>query len=237
MMLPVAPLLIFRPGNKYVALPTVSFHITAQLLKLLCLSSFCLCVRVWGVFNMTISLWDPMYSQTVPSASRSLLFLLCVFICAWAFMPYRYCSVRHFAADTINHWSMHADTQTVYTSPPGEINKFTSVEEITKTLRQPLRHQLWSTFFWNVENQASEWNVPAWFSFLFICGEICRTGLIENTPLSHSEMVRTVHSRWQTKRFLSAPPKGSSEAQTLLLIWNRETVFCVGVNVWNFVLD
>ena len=49
---------IFKLGDKYDAVPPVSFHITAQLIKLVCLSAFSLCV---GIFSMTISLRDQMY--------------------------------------------------------------------------------------------------------------------------------------------------------------------------------
>lgn len=53
------------------------------------------------------------------------------------------------------------------TSPPREMNKISSVEKMTKALRQSLRNQLWSPFSWKPSKCLK-------CSFLFHCGEICR---------------------------------------------------------------
>lgn len=74
------------------------------------------------------------------------------------------------------------------------------MEKVTKNLKELLGNQLWSPFFKKTKQtypktyrisikEASE--LFHWHSFLFVCGEICGTGLIEDVLLSHSKIVHT----------------------------------------------
>ena len=221
MMLPVALLL-----GKINAL---SSHITAQLIKLLRLSSFYLCVR--ALLSMTIGPRDQLCSQTnfclcCWTVPRVVVVIVCAHLCVSLYALQILLCQTFCAADTVNHWSIRADTQTSLmcvhqTSPPGEINKF-----------PPRRWEISSDHLsyeksWRID-QVSE--MFCWGFFSFVWDRINW----EHTSVTFKGSSHFVHSRWRMKgsclRRVS-PPEGRSQEQTLLLIPNREEL---SVLVWMF---
>lgn len=168
--------------------------------------------------------------QTVPSVSPSLLSSPCALVCARAFKPYRYCSVRHFVADTINHWSIHADTQP-------DVHSRSEAARGNKQvfLRAGNDKDALITFLMRKQTSRSR------ASFLFVFEEICRTGLIENTHFCRVQQRLTLCIRDDRRKVSVAkteppPPKAYqkhkqsfwSETEKSCLCWCDCLKCCVG---------
>lgn len=146
-------------------------------------------------------------SQTAPSVGCSLLPLLCVCNYPWACMPSKYCSVRLFLAltplITDSYTPTHKQTDVHSTSPPGEMNKCSSVEKTTKdcqTVALEISFDHLSYENPNAKIRASRQMFCCVFSFLPVCGDICRAGLIEKALPSHSNSIACILCKRDDRR-------------------------------------
>lgn len=144
-------------------------------------------------------------------------------------MPYRYCSVRHFAADTINHWSINQITQTLMcihgASPPGELNKFSSARKM-----KSIRNVLWAPFVRKGIKEVSEMFCRD-FSFWHLQQRTSGCDFFLSVSWNPKASLRHEHM-WM---FWLIEPLNSCLWQQRIALSVQMVCFCSAYSDWRFV--